>query len=765
MMTRIKKLIYPIVMLLVLLVSLEHAIASDSFVVKNIQFKGLQHLSPATVLSYVPFKKGDTFTSAKGIKIVTRLYQTKFFNNIELSKAGDTLVITVQERPVISLLAFSGNKAITNQQLKDVLQNAGIQEGKFFDSAQLKAIQEGLKAQYTQLGYSRAAIKVSTQQAKTNQIVINILITEGPLAKVKNITFKGNKKFSSRLLRGQIKLSKTNLFSFITHNDRYSQDSLSQATTALHNFYLDQGYLNFKVLSENVSITPDHQSVYITLTLHEGMPFRIDQIKLSGQLLDLEKEVRKLIKIKPGHTFSKKKVIETNQKIAELFSNYGYAFPQIETKPSIHQKQHTVLLTWIIHPGKRIYVRHINIKGNKHTTDSALRFRLLQLEGSLYSSYKIAESKRRLANLPYLSDIKIQNQPVAGKKNELDLDVNVTETIAGKASLQGGYSDTSGFVYGASITDPNFLGTGKQTGIGIERSSSQDTYYFNYNNPFYTVNGVSRGFSVYYNHLTPEKVDITSYAISGLGGSLNYGIPISNYSRFLMSFGYNNLHVSTSDSTDPSIIEFVNQYGDHYQQFSISPSWVYSTYDRAIFPTKGMRQTIGSEISVPITSSSLSYYKLNYNVSYYYPIMRRDWILHLHTTLGYGDGYGDTHTLPFFKHYYAGGIDTMPGFKANTLGPKDINGNGLGGNILTLGGADLIFPNHISQTLRTALVFNAGNIYENKLELDDLRYSAGIKISWFSPLGAVIEISISEPLNAKSGDERQVFGFSFGASI
>ena len=232
-----------------------------------------------------------------------------------------------------------------------------------------------------------------------------------------------------------------------------------------------------------------------------------------------------------------------------------------------------------------------------------------------------------------------------------------------------------------------------------------------------------------------------------------------------MSIGYNDLNVSTSSSTSTYVLDFLHKYGEHYQQFNISPSWVYSSYDRGVFPNKGLKQTIGAEIGIPLTSTSLNYYKLNYNLSFYQPLIRYAWILHLHTTLGYGNGYGNVDELPFFKNYYAGGIETMPGFNANTLGPKDENGNGLGGNILTLAGIDLIFPNHISRTLRTAFIFNAGNVYQNALKLGDLRYSAGIKVSWFSPLGAVIEISLAEPLNAKPGDKKQIFGFSFGATI
>jgi outer membrane protein insertion porin family len=764
MMKAIKKISFSIgIIFITIFVAI--ASAQDTFVVKKIKVKGLSHLSSSTVLSYVPLKAGDTFTQAKGVQIINRLYQTKFFSNITLSQENNTLIITVQERPTIALLRFSGNKAITKDQLKEVLKKSGIQEGKFFDQAQLKAIQEGLKAQYTQLGYSRAVVKVTTEREKNNQVVVNILITEGPLAKVKRITIEGNKHFSARTLKRQMSLSPSNLFSFITHNDRYSKETLAKAIQELTNFYLDQGYLDFKIISQNVSISEDHKGVYITIVVNEGAPFYISNVKLKGHLLDREDEIRKLITLKPGDKFSRKNIIEINKKIGDLLSNYGFAFPKVNTHPSINQKNHTVALTFDIEPGRRIYVHRIGIKGNDHTKDSVIRYRLKQLEGSLYSSSSVAESKRKLANLPYLSDIEIKNQPVKGKSNQLDLDVNVKETSAGKASLQGGYSDTSGFVYGASVTDPNFLGTGKQTGIGLERSSYEDTYYFNYNNPYYTVNGISRGFNIYYSHVTPGKVDITSYAMSGLGASLTYGIPLSDYSRFSTSFGYNNLHVSTSDSTDPSVIDFVNRYGDHYQQFSISPGWIYSTYNRAIFPTKGLRQTVSSEIGIPLTSSSLEYYKLNYDFSFYQRLIRDEWLLHLHTTLGYGNGYGNTDTLPFFKHYYAGGIETMPGFEANTLGPKDASGNGLGGNVLALGGIDLIFPNHISPSLRTALIFNAGNVYENQLKLGDLRYSAGVKVSWFSPLGAVIEISIAEPLNAKPGDEKQIFGFSFGATI
>jgi len=766
MMTCLKKYFCFIASFFILLGFSVHVLAADTFIVKKIEVKGAQHLAPATILNYVPLHSGQAFTESKGVQITEALYQTKFFNDIELSRAGNTLIITVQERPTISLIRFAGNSAITDKQLKSVLKDLDIQEGSFYNPAQLKSIQEGLKQQYEQMGYGKVQVNTKVQNESNNQVSINIQVIEGPISKVKHITIIGNHAFSQRALVSNFSMTPTNLFSFFTKNDRFSQDRLDSDCQTLGNFYLDHGYLQFKILSKNVTASADHSGIDITITIDEGPVFHISGTRLATNPLNKKADFEKLITLKAGDAFSRQTVLNINQSMEDLLSDYGYAFSKVETTPSLNAKNHTVFLTWTVIPGRRVYVRYIHFQGNTKTQDYVLRSQLRQLEGSLYSSSKINESKRLLANLPYLRDIKATPVPVPGKSNQVDLNMKVTEVNAGQASLQGGYSDTEGFLYGASISEPDFLGSGKYVAIGFQRSQYQQNYYFNYNNPFYTINGVSRGFGLYYQRTTPGNVNITSYAVNGFGGYLNYGIPISDFNNFGLRFGYDYMDVSTTADTDPSILNFINEHGSIYNQFTFTPSWTYNSYNRAIFPTEGLQQQASVETGLPALKTTLPYYKLNYAVSYFKPIFKQDWVLNLHSTLGYGNGYAKMNgELPFFDNYFAGGIDTLPGFESNTLGPKDQYGNGLGGNILTLAGMDFIFPNYISDTLRTALTFNAGNVYQNRVELGDLRYSAGLKVSWFTPIGPVIEFSLAEPLHTKAGDEKEIFQFSFGASI
>ena len=461
--------------------------------------------------------------------------------------------------------------------------------------------------------------------------------------------------------------------------------------------------------------------------------------------------------------FSRKEVAKLNKEIGTYLADHGHAFPVIKPTPKLNQKTHQVFLSYSITEGRRVYVKEIHILGNSRTNGLAIRSQLRQIEGSSYSLKNVKESKRRINNLGYLNKVSVSTIPVTGTTNQVDLNYHVHEVNSGRASVQAGYSDVDGFLYGASITEPNFMGTGRYVGVGFQRSEYSDSYNLSYNNPFYTVSGISRGFSFYYSHTTPAKVDMDPYTMDDYGASMNFGVPVSEFDQ--LSFGFAFSHVAISNvnpaTVSPSVVSFLGSNPSPFNQFKLTGGFSHSTLNRAIFPGKGNAQSIGLTLGVPVLKSSLSFYQLVYNLRWYIPI-GDGFILNPHGTLGYGDGYGDTDELPFYNNFYAGGLRTLPGYEGNSLGPKNPldTSQSLGGNVEVLGGLNFILPDFISHKVRTALFVAAANIFQThhtpgisyeSVNPKNLRGTAGIMVSWWSPLGAPLDFSLALPLNKKTG--------------
>ncbi len=754
-------------LILVSLLLFPHLASADVFLVDRIEVKGLQRVPESTVLSYLPVKVGQKFNTSESPELLNKLYQTGFFSNLELNREGNDLIVVVHERPIIGFVRFAGNKKIPKDRLNEILKTVGIVDGAVYDDSKLKGITEGLKQAYFNLGYYSVNIEAAIKLEPRNRVEIAVNITEGKPVKIKSISILGANTFSQSRLLDNFKLTTPNLFTLISHDDNYSEQQLNNDLKKLTDFYLDRGYLRFQILSKKAVISPDKSSVSISITVSEGAIFRVKGFDLSDSSLLQKESISKLISIKPGQIFSRKSIVSTNDSIAKYLANEGYAFPVINAVPTIDDLDHTVFLHYEVSQGRRIYVRRINVTGDDRTQNIVLRRELRQLEGSVFSLSKIDESKRRLANLPYIdpNSIEATPEPVPGSDDLVDLNYHVKEMKAGRASANGGYSDTEGFLYGANIVEPNFLGTGKLVSVGFQQSAFSDLYNIGYTNPYYTLGGMSRGFNLYYSHTTPGHVNITSYVMNSLGGDMSYGMPISEFDTLNFGYGYDHIEIKTTSTTATQVINFLNQHGNIYDEFKLNAGWNSNNYDRIIFPTTGFNQDVNVEAGVPIVKKSLSYYTVSYDNSWYYPLTLDDnYILNLHSNVAYGNGYGDINQLPFFKNFYAGGFSSVPGFEGNSLGPQDQNGNALGGNVLAVGGANLIFPNYISDKIRTALAFNIGNVYQNQFSLAQLRMSVGLIVNWNSPIG-LVGVSLATPLNKKPGDHGKVLDFSFGASI
>jgi len=756
---------------------------ASGFIVQHIRVQGNQRVSPAAVLSYVPVHIGQTFDSQQSSAILNSLYKSGYFSNIKLLRSGNTLIVRVHELPIISKMSLSGNKAISKKHLMPALKALNLEVGDVYHYEKLNEFKMGLEDAYRNMGRYNVSIDTQIKKMPYNTIALNIVIKEGHIAKVRHIEILGNHAFSEHTLKDQFRLTTPGLFTLLSHRDRYSPMQLSKDVSNLTNFYYNHGYLDFKIVSKKVTVLPNHKGVKILVRIHEGAVYRISGYRVSGKYANNSK-IHDMIGIKTGEVFSRKKLVRINADIANYFANTGYAFPKINAKPTLNRAKLTVFLTFEVKPGKRVYIRQIHFLGNQRTEDKVLRTQMRQLEGSVYSLRNIKESKRRLANLPYLKDIKAIPVPVEGKLDLVDLNIHAKEVNAGRASIQGGYSDVDGLLYGASINEPNFLGSGRAVAIGFQRSEYSSQYNFSYTNPFYTTYGMSRGFSIYYTHTTPGKVNLESYTTDSYGASMRYSVPISEFNYFSFGYGYSHIAIGNANPNiiSPGAYQFLLLHPSPYNNFMANVGLVHSHLDRAIFPREGSLQQLNVALAVPILHSSLGFYKATFDAKWYWSL-GHGFIVHPHVLLGYGDGYGGVNSLPFFSNFFGGGIETLLGYEPNTLGPQNPNETdaATGGNVETFAGLNLIFPNGITEKLRTSLYVAFGNIFQThrtagnpgnpgagptiyqSVSLKNIHGSAGLMVSWFSPIG-IISVGYGIPFNVK-GARVQQFGFTFGGSI
>ncbi len=759
--------------------------SSDSFVVKRIQIVGNRGLSTGTVLNYLPISVGDEYTDQKSSEIIEALYKSGFFTNVTLGRQGNTLVISVAERATIASVKVLGNSDIKQDDMKNALKQAGLTTGNIYSRAELDSFKQQIQAQYFAMGYYAAKVNVDVQNLPRDRVAITVRITTGKIAKVESISFVGNHAFSSHTLRNQMFITTPRLWSCITKGDQYSRPKLDASLEKITSFYMNHGYIRFHVVSSNVTLSPDHRSVGITITVSEGAQYHFGGYQFSGNTILSLDQLNKLGTFKNGSIFSREQVEKTDKAITLALGDRGYGFANVEPIPSINEKEKSVSINFNITPGNKVYVRRIIFHGNTVTADYVLRNAMQQMEGGLLSLRKVEESVRKLKLLGFFTNVNVQTVPVPGTNNQVDLVYNVTEAAAGQAMVSVGWG-TLGWQFGAGITQPNFLGTGKTVGVNFTTSGYQTTYSINYYNPYYTLNGIGRGITLFYTKTSPDNLNLSgSYAFDTYGGNVYYNIPVSLNNTITLGYGLAHIHLrtfgcSTSDAasgkctpTSTEVNDFVNKYGNDFNEFTLNSGWQYLGLDRAIFPTKGLSNTISGEVSAPVFSDTLRYYKVGSSTNYFLPLnQEHTYILELNGDLGYGNGYGSTQGLPFFLNYYAGGLaqGLVRGFETNTLGPRDSNNEPIGGNVLVNGGVNFIFPNPISpDNLRTSIFVDAGNVYQTESNLfsfgpGSIRASAGLAVQWRSPMGP-IDLSLGMPLNKKHGDETEPFQFTMGTSF
>ena len=757
----------------------------QAFFLNRIDIRGLHGISRDTVLSYLPVQTGQTFNPEQSSQIIDALYATGFFSNVSLQEQGNTLIINVVERATIGEVTVTGNKEIPKDKLNEILKKIGLVQGRLLDRSVLNRMVSQLRSQYDMMGkYSARVTPVILPQAN-NRVAIRIEISEGLTVQIGGISIIGNHVFSERKLLSALPVSSTHFWSFLTNSDQYNQTKLSATLQALQSYYLDRGYLKFKADSTQVTLTPDRKTAYIIIHVTEGPQYKFRGYELAGRvLLDQGKLQSVLRKIKTGEAFSRQKVVDAEEGIKKALGDFGYIFSTVNTLPDVDEKNKTVFLTFYVDPGNQVYVRHINISGNLKTQDEVLRRLLRQQEGGLFSGSDMKESIRQLSLSGFLDgEPQVNTVPIPGYSDQVDLDLNMNEAHAAQALFSLGYG-TNGPVIGASLNQNNVFGTGNTLGLNFNNTRAATIYSVSYNNPYYTLDGVQRGFDLFFQRSTPSNLNTTTYSTNTYGGDLHYSIPFDDKGDTLqLSGGVQKLQLNLPPFSQLSteVQNFVTQHGTQFNQLLLSIGWTRNGLDRLIFPEKGLYQSASAQLALPVGGKPLDYYKTSYTGVGYYPL-GHDFILQGRLNLGYGNGFASTTGLPFFANYYAGGIGVdgqVRGYEVSSLGPRDSNGYPLGGNVMTVGSMALIFPMPatVSEKVRTSIFVDAGNIYSTLgvtqpnnprggTASGPVRYSTGLDVDWRVPVfNVTLSFSVAKAINPKPGDQTQVFQFNIGTGF
>ncbi len=740
------------------------AYAIEPFTIKDIKVEGVQRTEAGTVFSYLPVKVGEKIDDEKAAAAIKALYATGFYSDVRLETDGDVLIIFVQERPAIAAIEIEGAKEFTKDNLKDGLKQAGISEAKIYDKSLLDRAEKELKRQYTSRGYYGAVVKTTVTPLERNRVSLRFDIEEGAVTKIADINIIGAKDFSEKALLRNMKLTTPGWFTWFTKDDQYSKQQLTADLESLRSFYLNRGYLEFNIESTQVSITPDREKIFITIAITEGPVYRVGTIKLAGDLIVKEAELRALVLTKPGDVFSREKVVETTKRISDRLGNDGYSFANVNPVPDLDRDKRVASFTFFVDPGRRVYVRRVNISGNQKTQDEVIRRELRQLESSWYSLEKIARSKERLQRTGYFQDVNIETPAVPGTADQVDVNVTVTERNTGSLNFGVGYSQAEKLTLQASVSQSNMLGTGNQVAVQISSGAIDKVYSFSYVNPYWSVDGISRGFDIYQRDVDTSSLSVAAYHTYSSGAGVRFGIPVSEYNAFNLGFTAEQTHLTVDQLTAPQrYIDFIREFGESTNTFRVNSSYSHDTRDSLTWPTKGWLNEGGVEVGLP--PGDLTYYRLTYQSQFFWTPQRISFLTFMaNAQLGYANGYNDK-PLPFFKNFYAGGVGSVRGFETASLGPRDLNGDILGGNRRIIANFEMLFPmpGYKEKNVRIATFLDTGDVWgpDDRIRGVDFRVTAGIAVSWDSPVGP-LRFSFGQPIKKQPDDHIERFQFQLG---
>ena len=798
---------------LILLASLSaNAFAFAPFVVSDIRIDGLSRISAGTIYNYLPVNKGDTLTNEEAQRAIRALYQTKFFSDVELERQGDILVIKVTERPSIAKLTIRGNHDIKTDELKKGLKNIGLAEGETFDRLALDNVQQELIRQYYNRGKYNVSVVPHVTRLDRNRVSIDLEIREGKAAKIREINIIGNHTFTDKQIRSDFESNTPGLLSWYTKDDQYSREKLSGDLDKLQSYYMDRGYADFGLDSTQVAISPDKRSMYIDAGIKEGEVYKIKDVKLLGNLILPEASMRQLVFIKKGDTFNRAAIEASTKAIKALLANIGYAYAKVTPIPKLDKENRTVDLSLYVEPGERVYVRRVIFAGNTKTEDNVLRREMRQLEGSYYSQAAIDRSKIRLQRLGYFKTVDIDKKLVPGTKDKVDVTVKVEEQSSGSLQFGVGYSQYSGIILNASVSQNNLFGTGDSITVSGERSTYYTKFNIGYYNPYLTDNGIGIGYNATYSKTDFGNTNFANYSTSDKSFSSYLGIPISDYSGMRVGLGVSSNKINLIPGYSPQqLVDYQAEIGRRtIHSWTGTLGWNRDTRNAYFSPTRG--GLISANANVALPGSTLQYWKLNLEANHYWPI-GYGFVLYLDGQIGYGKTYGknglsDTEfsnlqasyaaagkpvpadmrqDFPFFQNFYSGGVNDVRGFQDNTLGPRIcINGNDplpngfcpggyyaqpIGGAFKVLGTAEMYLPLPFLKDINTArvsLFVDVGNAYKDyqSFNASTLRASAGISLHWKAPIGPLI-ISLATPFRKQPSDSHYLerIQFTFGSQF
>lgn len=739
------------------------AIAIEPFVVKDIRVEGIQRTEAGTVFSYLPVKVGDMLDDEHAAAAIRALFATGFFKDVRLEMQQGVLIVLVHERPSIASIEINGVKDIPKDTLQDNLKSVGLADGRIFDKSALDKAEQELKRQYVARGKYGVKVNTTVTELERNRVAITFNVVEGETSKIRQINIIGNQAFSEKKLKASMQLGTPTWISWFTKNDQYSKQKLSADLEILRSLYLDAGYLEFSIDSTQVSITPDKESIYITINLSEGAKYTVSDVKVSGPENILPHvETRKLIKIRTGDVFSRKELTESSKKIGDRLGEDGYAFANVNAVPDIDKEKHQVGFTFVVDPGSRAYVRHIDITGNTKTRDAVIRREFRQMESAWYSASKITTSKQKVDRLDFFSEVNIETIPVPGTNDQLDVSLAVKEKSTGDFSIGAGMSSNVGLVFTGSITQRNLFGTGNALSTQVNTGRVNKVYSVSYTNPYFTDNGISRGFDVYKRDVNSTFTAISPYLSSTIGGGMRFGVPISDFENTHYGLSAEKTELTLTDASSIQMKDYVRIFGPSTSNLIGSVGWSQDSRDSAIYTTAGTVQRAFMEVAMPI--SNQQFFKVTYQHQWFYPISQNVTLM-MNGEAGGAEGYGGK-PVPFFKNFYAGGPGSVRGFRPFSIGPRDINNNSLGGTRRIVGNAELLFPMpgmSKDRSVRLSAFVDAGAVFGLGMTgADSLRYSTGVAVTWVSPVGP-LKISVAAPLNQQPSDRLQMFQFTLGS--
>lgn len=741
-----------------------NAWAVDPFTVRDIRVEGLQRVEPGTVFASLPFRIGDQYSDDKGSAAIRALFALGLFKDVRLEVNGDVLVVIVEERPTVADVDFAGTKEFDKDTLKKALREIGLTEGRPYDQALADRAEQELKRQYINRSLYAAEVVTTVTPIERNRVNLSFSVTEGEPARINEIHIVGNKAFSESTLKGLFDLDTGGFLSWYTKSDRYSRAKLNADLEALRSYYLSRGYLEFRIDSTQVAISPNRQDISITVNVTEGERYVVSSVKLEGNYLGKDDEFKSLVTIVPGQPYNADRVAETTKAFTDYFGNFGYAFASVEARPEIDRANNRVAFVLAADPSRRAYVRRINISGNNRTRDEVLRREFRQFESSWYDADKIKLSRDRIDRLGFFKEVNIETSDVPGAPDQVDLNISVAEKPTGSLQLGAGFSSAEKLALSFSIKQENAFGSGNYLGVEVNTSKFNRAIVFNSVNPYFTPDGISRTIDVYHRSSRPYDQQGGNYQLVTTGLGLRFGIPFTELDTVYFGGALERTEIRPGTSIPAAYLDYAERFGFTSNTFPLSVGWSRDSRDSAIAPTKGRFQRVAGELGLV---GDARYTRTNYQLQQYLPL-NKQFTLAFNGEAGWGKGLSGR-PFPVFKNFYSGGLGSVRGFEQGTLGPKDVTGSTIGGSRKLSVNLEVLAPfpgAGNDRTLRMFGFFDAGNVYgENeRIRLGELRASVGVGISWISPIGP-LRIAIAQPVRKFAGDRIQRLQFQIGTSF